>query len=457
MGKTKEFKRFSSRDDMVWDYTTMGDPKEPTIHSPVGASSASRWINCPGSNNLIAAKKKEYRDRTGVDFKEAPKEYTSRGTVTHRLGEQALLQLDFINLSDDDIMFWLDAWEGTIVDQDGFEIDVNEDMVEAVYVYVMKIREIMLKHNAPYEYMSVERSFVMDHVDPEARGTTDCMIEIPFEVLYTIDLKAGKGVPVEVKSNPQCKYYSVGGYYSTGQEVDEIVDIIVQPLCFHPDGPVREDRYLTSTAKAFSHVLKKAIEKTRKKTAPLKSGYHCRWCPSIAKADCPEIDKRALTIAQSEFKTIDQVVELPAVASLPIEKLIAALEFGKLFKDWQEAIYSYLHNLADQGIEIPGHKLVAKKANRAWENEEAAKHELEIVLGAKGAYKEPPPPKLLTPAMAEKAYKKLKRDLATMPAVTKPDNGTVLVPNEDIRKAIEPMAFKAIEIEAEEVLTLNDL
>lgn len=434
-------KRFTNREGMEWDYSTLVANSESNIHSPVGASSASRWIACPGSNNLMATVPKQ-----------EPRDYASWGTVAHRLGEQSLIQLDFLNLSDEDVLFWIEGWQDTIIEQDGFELTIDQDMTDTAFLYVKTIKDILLKHDAPYDYLYLEKSFIMTDIDKEARGTTDAIIEIPYEVLYVIDLKAGKGIPVEVKDNVQLRYYGVGGLSLTSDEVKRIVTIIVQPRCFHTDGPVREWEYSLSELVGFAGALKKAIEKTRKKTAPLKSGDHCKWC--TAKPICPEMTKQALAVASSEFKAIEEVTSLPDVSKMPVEKLIAMVEFSRIFKDCSDEAYSILHQMAEQGVAIPGHKLVPKKANRAWESVEEAAKELTKALG-NAAY-ETPAPKLLTPATAEKAYKKAKIGVDLLPSITKPDNGTVLVPNDDMRVAVGPTIeaqFKAVE----EEVTLDDL
>ena len=440
----KEIKRFSNRDDMVWDYSLIQQPTaEENIHSPVGASSAERWINCPGSNNLIAKLPKEV---------EVPKVYAAEGTVAHRLGETALRYLDFLVLGEDDIAFWLDGWVDTIVEQESFEITISEELADCVFVYVKTIRDIMLSHDAPYEYLSIERSFVMSEVGPEARGTTDAMIEIPYELLYIIDLKAGTGVPVEVKGNKQCMYYAVGGYLSTGQEVQEVEQVIIQPRCYHPHGPVRSERYAVSEVVGFMGALKIAIEKTRKPTAKLGSGDHCKWCK--AKPICPEIEKAALKVAQSEFSAISEAVTLPTAEGLPIERMVAALNFEKLFTSWLDEIRSVLHSLADKGTDLKpyGLKLVQKKSNRAWADEKLASVELVNVLGSEKAFTS----KLITPAQAEKAYKSERRDAKCIPETIKPDNGTTLASIDDTR----PEVAKVLEAEfkvVEEGVNLDDM
>jgi len=51
-------------------------------HAILGASSASRWIGCPGSVNAIAALPKREVERTSL--------YADEGTAAHNLAERCL-------------------------------------------------------------------------------------------------------------------------------------------------------------------------------------------------------------------------------------------------------------------------------------------------------------------------------------------------------------------------------
>ena len=52
-----------------------------TAHSNLGASSAKRWMNCPGSNALIEHAPPEQ-----------PSKYAAEGTAAHWVGEQLIRQ-----------------------------------------------------------------------------------------------------------------------------------------------------------------------------------------------------------------------------------------------------------------------------------------------------------------------------------------------------------------------------
>lgn len=53
-----------------------------TAHSNLGASSAKRWMNCPGSNALIEHAPPEQSSK-----------YAAEGTAAHWVGEQLILEV----------------------------------------------------------------------------------------------------------------------------------------------------------------------------------------------------------------------------------------------------------------------------------------------------------------------------------------------------------------------------
>src|ERR1700676_5554275 len=87
-------------------------------HSPLGASSAERWINCPGSVALIHAIK------TGETPEEDDPHYRRDGVQAHALAAHCL--------GND-----TDAWEGA--DQ---YLGLTEDMMSAVQVYLDFVRKL---------------------------------------------------------------------------------------------------------------------------------------------------------------------------------------------------------------------------------------------------------------------------------------------------------------------------
>src|SRR5580765_4761035 len=78
--------------DDVYEATTREYDVERPAHSPLGASGAERWMNCPGSVSLLKLVS------PGVESDEP--EYRTHGTAAHQLLAHCLTEK-------------LDAWECT--------------------------------------------------------------------------------------------------------------------------------------------------------------------------------------------------------------------------------------------------------------------------------------------------------------------------------------------------------
>jgi len=439
--------RFKTREEFTWPSEIMMAEEHEKNHSSIGASSASRWMECPGSIKR-AEKIPDKLQVTGVD--------AAWGTVGHRLMEKALTMLDFIALDNADILYWLNGWNDTEVTQDGHEIIMNEDMADAVFEIVADVKSVMAHHNAPYEYLSVEKFFTIEKLDKDARGTVDAMLEIPFDTLYIWDLKTGYKT-VEAVRNPQLMYYAMGAFTTVASEVTKFVATIVQPRSFHAKGPVRSYEFDFKELNEFGHEIIRAIAETKKDNALLKAGSHCKYCP--AKVECPEIERQAAQVVSTEFSVIPDPKEISfekANEMLP-ERLTKILEFGRLFEDWIGAVREVAFVLANSGVKIPGYKLVAKKANRVWGSVAQAEAELKKIIGPDAFIKSEP--KFVSPAQAEKIFKAKKLDFSMLPEITKPDNGTVLTFEDDKRPEVLPgivTEFTVVE-DTSSAIDLSDL
>ena len=155
-------------------------------HSTVGASSATRWWNCPGSVAL-----------SSNIAKQPPSPYAEEGTAAHELAERCLKERkDPFQLVGE---FAENGWEFT------------EEMAEHVITYLEAINSDLNKYNLTWDNVEVERHFTLSHIDKEAFGTNDANLGIFLRRLIVYDFKYGSGVPVEVVNNKQMMYYGIGG------------------------------------------------------------------------------------------------------------------------------------------------------------------------------------------------------------------------------------------------------
>ena len=103
----------------------------PKKHANLGASKAERWMNCPGSVALEA------------DLPNTSSEYAREGTAAHEVAEQCLLSgkdaIDFldeiITVTETEIIWGKET-------QVPYEIEVTEEMCEAVQMFVSYVREV---------------------------------------------------------------------------------------------------------------------------------------------------------------------------------------------------------------------------------------------------------------------------------------------------------------------------
>lgn len=375
-------------------------------HSPIGASVCHRFWECPGSVELI---------------KKTPLQPTSRpaaeGTVAHMIGDT---YLNAFKSNKSGRALGLLSMIGTTTMEDDHEIEITEEMIEAVSTYINTIRKEVDKIGTNPSFLSVEEQFQLD-VDPEAWGRNDASLYIPFEELHIWDYKHGKGVVVEVPWNKQLMYYALGALQ--GKEVQRVVTHIVQPRAYHPDGPIRSFTYTMTDLKAFEIGLKVAIKKTREPNAEVKSGKHCRFCPAIS--FCPALKKEANQIAEKTFDVVK-------ANEFNVDDMLKFLDMKDRVKEFFEKVIGYLTSEAERGVDIPGHKLVRTRTHRRWKSETRVISKFRGELGDKMFA----PSKLKTPAQLEKLLKK--GELAGY--MEKPEGGLVLVPDSDNRETVKSSA-----------------
>lgn len=368
-------------------------------HSKLGASSTEKWFSCPASIRMEA------------DIPEPPESpYAREGTVAHELAEHCMVE---------------GIYGKDMIGEEFQGFTVNEEMAEAVDIYIKFIEKV----GGDGKQLYLEERFTLDHIDSELFGTNDACVAEPFGTLYVIDFKYGKGIPVEAHENKQLMYYAIGA--ARGGDYKDVELVIVQPRCEHPEGPIRRSRISMQRLEEFEKELKEAVDATRQPDAPLvPSEKGCKWCK--AKATCPALKSKALEVAKADFDDNDEIV-LPNPNELNGEELAKVLKYSKLIGDWIKTVEAHAHARAERGTPLKGYKLVNKRSNRKWINEQKT-IELCADLWGEDVFQ---PKKLKTPAQLQKIIGKEEVDRLT----TKPHTGTVLVSESDKRKAIDPSSI----------------
>lgn len=374
------------------------------LHSELGASVAHRWMACPGSVQLSR----------GIPAKSSA--YAEEGTAAHALLERCLTTKTAP-----------EAYLG--VTFDGVEVD--EEMVEAVQVFVAEVNKCLA---IPGAVLYVERQFDLAALNPPGAmwGTADAVIWIEAaQLLIVLDFKYGQGIVVAAKGNPQLRYYALGAMLSLGYVPETIHSVVVQPRVSHPEGIVRREEISFLELIDFSEELLVAARRTLEPDPPLVPGDWCRFCP--AQPVCPKLHSHAVEVAQTEFTNLEAPAP-PSPETLPKEVLLRVLEHSDVLESWLRACRTYV---ADRVAEDPAWaegqwKLVAKRANRKWADEEAA----EVFARDRGLKPEDIfSRKIKTPAQLERLLRG--QDKKDMQALTvKPATGVVLAPGYDVRPAV---------------------
>jgi len=382
-------------------------------HSRVSASSAFRWLKCPGSV------------RMQTDIPDSPSEAADLGTAAHELGEMCLskgTQSAAEHLG-----------RKILVEQSGREFIVDQEMVDGVQLYIDTVRKD--RHEMlPGVKAAIEKKFHLDWLHKEIYGTNDAYLSQEFGLLRVYDLKYGRGVIVEPEDNAQMKIYALGA--KQGSTCEEVELVIVQPRAPHSEGPVRRWRISVEDLDAWAlGVLKPGAERALTNDAPVKAGVWCKFCRALPV--CPEVRKKASEVAKVAFDDPEPV--FPAPAALTGEELAKAVAFSKMFSSWGKEVEAYAKAMLERGMKIEGFKLVRGKASRSWRDESQAITELGPQYGTI-LYTDP---KFKTVAQVETAIKEstglkvkeVKELVAGFVDISKP---LTMVPVDDKRAEVLP-------------------
>lgn len=337
-------------------------------HSVLSASSCERWWNCPGSVEAVK------------NIPNPPNIYMATGTVAHSIAEKALLAKEIVPL-------------GTLIGQtriqDGFEVTIDEGMIDSIEQYRDYVLHIWEKEGRPQ--IRLEQRIELTEVNALMFGTTDCVIVVPFKKVHIFDYKNGEGKRVSAWENKQLMYYALG--------------VMLQEDCaefeIHICQPKIEDGFTSFTGTAddilaFHRDLDVKAKAALAPNAPRIAGDWCKgtFCP--ARTTCPALQSLAHELVKNDFAA-------PAIVdTLSIEHIVKILKYEDTVKDWMARVRDHAKEMMLQGMEIPGYKVVQAFGHAKWIDPEVIKAEFEDEHGDK-IYK---PRELLSPAQFEKAVGK---------------------------------------------------
>lgn len=378
-------------------------------HSHLGPSAAKRWVNCPGSVALCARAPKE-----------RPSEYAAEGTVAHTVAESVITGKDQLEV-------------GSTVKQDGFDIEITQEMYDGAAEYQYAVEEarryFSVLHPGKPPVEKLEGKVVASSMDPdkgEVWGRADYYTYRKGDKLFVIDYKYGRRA-VDPTENEQCITYAIAVMDQEAGWVFKEVEIsIVQPRDFSSGETIK--RWVTTPdwlRKWRDEKAIPAVRETRKEGAALRAGSWCDESYCAARAVCPVLRKAAGDIAQSDFTVVPAPGKpLPVVELMTTEEQEKALQWRDTVNGFFKAVEAALQGKAEMGQRLNHWKLVEGRANRRWKNDKA-------VIGKWGedAFEK----KLMSPSALEKAAGLKPSDTADL--WEKPEGRKTLAPMDDKREA----------------------
>ena len=356
--------------------------------SIVGGSTAKRVMACPGSVKLVQQ----------MPPKPSSK-YADEGTLLHNVIAE-ILTTDRTP----------ESYLGTVYEG----ITLDQDLIDA------KLRPALdalneIDPNKEMEY-AVEQVVGFDTALPGVFGSADLIGRLGNRAIV-LDWKFGSGVAVDVEENAQAMFYAAAAMRTPAtmwafQGVTEIECIIVQPPSVK--------RWVTypSRIASFERELILAVRGAMLSDAPLSSGDHCRWC--AAKPVCPVMTGAVDRALKNKLHAIDAA------------QIGVYLKQAELLEAWISGVNELAYQMLDEGLSVPGYKLVPKRSTRKWIDDDKALEALEA-LG--WPTRELVEMTVISPAKAEKLLKKQK---IALPAdlVVSISTGNTLATEDDPRPAV---------------------
>lgn len=319
-------------------------------HAPFSPSAATRWMTCPGSHLLSKA------------LPDTPEsDYAANGTRLHALAAEIIGTVTGTDSNAGDFDIWLSSEDTAII---------------SPYI----AHALTLQKTATAFYVEHE---VHHPSHPGVYGTAD-LLAMNGTVLHVTDLKTGTGVQVAPEDNEQLLTYAwlaLWGFPSA----EQVCLTIVQPD-YEGVSQVKEWRCTRARVEEHGVKLVEAMRVALTPDAPLVPGEHCRWCK--VKPSCPALTGMARN-----------ALAVPALANLSPIQMSEWLGRADLLMTFIDGLRETAHQALRDGYKIPGYMLKPKRAMRQWAEEDVV-----LAYAREKKIRIFQSPKLMSPAMAEKAY-----------------------------------------------------
>lgn len=304
----------------------------------LSASSAERWLHCPGSVRLTE------------NMGDTTSQFAEEGTLAHQIAELKLRKYFLSPTGPKTFTRQMNKLKKHELYQ--------EEMQGYTDQYVDYIKDIA---NSPPSSptVAVELRVDFSNIVPEGFGTADCVL-LHGKDLYVIDFKYGKGVLVPIENNPQLKLYAFGAlqHYRLIYDIDTIHMTIVQP---RGDGIKETEISAEDLCNWMAFEVKPAANKAYDGCDEFTAGDWCRFCPAHGKCRNASSIVSAVEGFAGKLPPLLSDAEVADILSR-IDPLVKYAEKVKLYA---------LQTLLDGG-EIPGYKAVEGRSVRAFADQEKA-------------------------------------------------------------------------------------
>jgi hypothetical protein len=366
-------------------------------HSKYSASGFEAAMLCPGKPVMEAGKP----NNSNI--------YSATGTCAH-----LLLDYHFKDGRDPA------AFQGRIFPVDGFDIEVDDDMVQAVGTAIRNIKEmagdgmILSEQVVNYSrYLQVDKD--------DAWGTADIIV-MRGDELQVHDYKNGSGVVVQAENNPQMMLYGLGALEAVNDTLGPFKT--VRLVIHQPNVKDAPSEWSLSVADLEHWALVTAGEAVdaRKEASNTPLAYaspewaqdflvpgekQCKFCK--AKASCPALRAEVASAITSEFsipaspEEFAEVVPDKMTPQVSDDWLAACMDKADLIEDWVKAVRAEVERRLMAGQQVPGYKVVqGKMGHRKWADPATAEATMKTMrLKESEMYDF----KLISPTTAEKLAK----------------------------------------------------
>lgn len=263
--------------------------------------------------------------------------------------------------------------------------DELDDFEANVDNYVLYVRSQIGEGDTPLFEQRVDFS---DWI-PDGFGTADVVI-LSKHSIRVIDLKFGKGIPVDAKDNTQLRLYALGAYAKFKEEFPDIKEVtytIHQPRL---DSISSDGTSITKLVDWANYFVKPKAKKAWSGAGEFLPGEWCQFCK--AKAQCR---------ARSDFNSDLAKLEFQTPALLTEEEFSEVLTKAQDLRTWVNDVEEYaLTRAVEQEVIPPGFKLSTTSTHRKISDQALAA----VVLKEKGMPEEQiwEPKKLKSIAALEK-------------------------------------------------------